>query len=166
MARYRRLSINTSYRHDVRLRQPARHVHRHLLNNSPIWDIIMKPHIIYAPLQTQHTQRFGMAKTKLPLTSAKYFQSSPADKGISRVGAYIGKGAYIDHDFNSIDVCIVLPTHKVTSKYLRHYKREKFKRTFCATVILPRTFNFPIINHFRYGINIMSSLKAILKFLP
>lgn len=48
----------------------------------------------------------------------------PLVKGYLRLGAYVGEGAYIDHNFNSIDVCIVLPTHKVTSKYARHYERE------------------------------------------
>ncbi|MFA7276506.1 MAG: GNAT family N-acyltransferase [Pseudobdellovibrionaceae bacterium] len=48
----------------------------------------------------------------------------PLVKGYLRLGAYIGQGAYLDTDFNSIDVCIVLPTHKVTSKYMRHYERK------------------------------------------
>ncbi len=62
---------------------------------------------------------------KASLNVRKIFSElPPLIKGYLRVGAYIGKGAYIDHDFNSIDVCIVLPTHKVTSKYLRHYERK------------------------------------------
>ncbi len=62
---------------------------------------------------------------KATLNARKVFSElPPLIKGYLRVGSYIGKGAYIDHDFNSIDVCIVLPTHKVTSKYLRHYERK------------------------------------------
>jgi len=48
----------------------------------------------------------------------------PLIKGYLRLGAYIGKGAYLDADFNCIDVCIVLPTKQVTSKYIRHFERK------------------------------------------
>lgn len=51
----------------------------------------------------------------------------PLIKGYLRAGATIGDGAYIDRQFNSIDVCIVLPTHLVTSKYMRHYQRTTQK---------------------------------------
>lgn len=48
----------------------------------------------------------------------------PLIKGYLRVGAYIGQGAYLDHDFNCIDVCIILPTAKVESRYAKHYERK------------------------------------------
>lgn len=48
----------------------------------------------------------------------------PLIKGYLRLGAYIGKGAFLDADLNCIDVCIVLPTHKVTGKYLKHFERK------------------------------------------
>ncbi|HNQ92013.1 MAG TPA: GNAT family N-acyltransferase [Alphaproteobacteria bacterium] len=48
----------------------------------------------------------------------------PLIKGYLRVGAYIGQGAYLDSDFNCIDVCIVMPTSQVKAKYLKHYERQ------------------------------------------
>lgn len=47
----------------------------------------------------------------------------PLIKGYMRLGASIGDGAVIDHQFNTTDVCIVMPTHLVTEKYLKHYQR-------------------------------------------
>lgn len=47
----------------------------------------------------------------------------PLIKGYLRLGAGIGDGAVIDHQFNTTDVCIVMPTAQVTEKYLNHYKR-------------------------------------------
>jgi len=47
----------------------------------------------------------------------------PLIKGYMRLGASIGDGAVIDHQFNTTDVCIVMPTHMVTEKYLKHYQR-------------------------------------------
>lgn len=47
----------------------------------------------------------------------------PLVKGYMRLGATIGDGAVVDHQFNTTDVCIVMPTHLVTEKYLKHYQR-------------------------------------------
>lgn len=35
----------------------------------------------------------------------------------------IGDGAYIDHQFNSIDVCIVMPTYAMSERYTKHWER-------------------------------------------
>ena len=47
----------------------------------------------------------------------------PIIKGYLRLGASIGEGAYVDHQFNSVDVCIVMPTARLTRKYRRHFER-------------------------------------------
>ena len=56
----------------------------------------------------------------------KKFLSSipPLIKGYIRLGAFVGDGAVIDYDFNTIDVCIVLPTKKVASRYMDHFDRK------------------------------------------
>ncbi len=52
------------------------------------------------------------------------FQKLPSlIKGYLRIGATIGDGAYIDQQFNTIDVCIVMPTHAMSPKYLKHWER-------------------------------------------
>ncbi|MEM6780277.1 MAG: GNAT family N-acyltransferase [Pseudomonadota bacterium] len=51
----------------------------------------------------------------------------PLIKGYLRLGASIGDGAYIDKQWDSIDVCIVMPTHLVTDKYFKHYQRKTEK---------------------------------------
>ena len=48
----------------------------------------------------------------------------PLIKGYIRLGAFIGDGAVIDYDFNTTDVCIVLPTKKIASRYKLHYDRN------------------------------------------
>ncbi len=45
----------------------------------------------------------------------------PLIKGYLRVGAFIGDGAFIDHQFNTTDVCIVVKTDLITEKYAKHY---------------------------------------------
>ncbi|GAB6195489.1 GNAT family N-acetyltransferase [Lysobacter xanthus] len=46
----------------------------------------------------------------------------PLIKGYLRLGAYIGEGAYVDHAFNCIDTCIVLPTERLTMRSVRRYR--------------------------------------------
>jgi putative hemolysin len=47
----------------------------------------------------------------------------PLIKGYIRLGAYIGEGAVVDEQFNTTDVCIVMPTSLVKEKYIKHYER-------------------------------------------
>lgn len=51
----------------------------------------------------------------------------PLIKGYLRLGASIGDGAFIDRQWNSVDVCIVMPTVQVTERYARHYQRDTEK---------------------------------------
>ncbi len=51
----------------------------------------------------------------------------PLIKGYIRVGGFIGDGAVIDHQFNTTDVCIIVKTDLITSRYLRHYERSNKK---------------------------------------
>ena len=37
----------------------------------------------------------------------------------------IGDGAVIDRQFNTIDVCLVLPTERVQANYQRHYRQHR-----------------------------------------
>jgi L-ornithine Nalpha-acyltransferase len=48
----------------------------------------------------------------------------PLIKGYLRVGATIGDGAVIDHQFNTTDIFIIMQTHQVTKRYRKHYERK------------------------------------------
>ncbi len=48
----------------------------------------------------------------------------PLIKGYLRLGAFIGDGAVIDHQFNTIDVAVIVKTDLVTERYNKHYRRE------------------------------------------
>jgi L-ornithine Nalpha-acyltransferase len=53
------------------------------------------------------------ALTKLP----------PLIKGYLRLGGFVGDGAVIDPQFNTIDVSIVVASDRLTGKYRRHFTR-------------------------------------------
>lgn len=45
----------------------------------------------------------------------------PLIKGYLRVGAYVGDGAVIDHQFGTTDVCIIMPIEAIKSRYFAHF---------------------------------------------
>lgn len=45
----------------------------------------------------------------------------PLVKGYLRLGAYIGDGAFEDHDYNTTDVCIIFDLKNVSAKYLEKF---------------------------------------------
>jgi putative hemolysin len=47
----------------------------------------------------------------------------PLIKGYLRLGGFVGDGAVIDEQFNTVDVCIVVKTDLVTERYYKHYSR-------------------------------------------
>ncbi len=49
----------------------------------------------------------------------------PLIKGYLRLGGFVGDGAVIDTQFNTVDVAILVKTELVTAKYSRHYERDQ-----------------------------------------
>ncbi len=45
----------------------------------------------------------------------------PLIKGYLRVGAYVGDGAVIDHQFGTTDVFIIMPIEAINSRYFAHF---------------------------------------------
>lgn len=45
----------------------------------------------------------------------------PLVKGYMRVGAKFGEGAYVDHAFNTIDVCVVMPVDLIAGRYAARF---------------------------------------------
>ncbi|MDE0702305.1 MAG: GNAT family N-acetyltransferase [Rhodospirillaceae bacterium] len=47
----------------------------------------------------------------------------PMIKGYLRLGGSVGEGAVIDHEFNTVDVCVVVDVAAVSDRYYKHYTR-------------------------------------------
>jgi putative hemolysin len=52
---------------------------------------------------------------------AAWRELPPLIKGYLRLGAYVGQGAVLDHQFGTTDVLIVLPLSAVKARYLAHF---------------------------------------------
>ena len=48
-------------------------------------------------------------------------QMPPLIKGYLRVGGYVGEGVYVDTNFNSLDVCIIVKRETVGERYSQRY---------------------------------------------
>jgi putative hemolysin len=49
------------------------------------------------------------------------FALPPLIKGYLRVGAQFGEGAYVDHAFNTVDVCVVMPVEAISDRYAARF---------------------------------------------
>lgn len=48
-------------------------------------------------------------------------QLPPLVKGYLRAGASFGDGIYIDHEFNTVDVCVVMPVVQISNRYAQRF---------------------------------------------
>lgn len=46
-------------------------------------------------------------------------------KAYLRLGGFVGDGAFVDHDFNTVDVCLIMDTEKMAEKYRAFYGRSR-----------------------------------------
>ena len=61
-----------------------------------------------------------LPKSQVDLKAAK--RDIPAlIKAYLRLGGFVGDGAYIDKDFNTLDVCLLMDTARMTARYKDHF---------------------------------------------
>ena len=70
----------------------------------------------YVPMDTMEKKHIDtkLAEAEMP----------PLLKGYLRLGGYVGDGAVIDHQFNTIDVCVIVETEKITNRYIHHFAKD------------------------------------------
>lgn len=80
-----------------------------------------------APADRRPTVRegLGVAMTLLPRGSyderAAMFGLPPLVKGYLRMGACFGEGAFVDHAFNTVDVCVIMPVERIAQRYAARF---------------------------------------------
>ncbi|MGE3830348.1 MAG: GNAT family N-acetyltransferase [Parvibaculaceae bacterium] len=94
-------------RHDLPLTYLARH---HAA--PPEWQV--------SALPERRIEMDRMPRSKINAREALR-QLPPLIKGYLRLGSYIGDGAVIDEQFNTIDVLIILPVSAINPRYFSHF---------------------------------------------
>ncbi len=60
------------------------------------------------------------------VSKAEAMRLTPAlIKAYLRLGGFVGEGAFVDHDFNTVDVCLLMDTSRMVERYRAFYSREK-----------------------------------------
>ena len=69
-------------------------------------------------------QAMDMMPAEAVDTRAALAAMPPLIKGYLRLGARVGDGCVIDHDFSTTDVFIILPVSAIAERYINHYGTE------------------------------------------
>ena len=79
------------------------------------WDVRAVPGR-YCPMDLVPAEAIGMKSALAAMP--------PLIKGYLRVGAKIGDGCVIDHQFGTVDVFIVMPVREIAARYVSYYSGE------------------------------------------
>ncbi len=52
-------------------------------------------------------------------------QIPPLIRAYLRLGGFVGDGAFVDHGFNTVDVCLIMDTARMVRRYKDFYSRER-----------------------------------------
>lgn len=97
---------------------------------------LAEPDMCPRAVKSRYTDMNIRPKDSLDLKKT-FMSLPPLIKGYIRLGASIGDGAVIDEQFNTTDICIVMPTSQVTDKYINHYRRVTKKHI--SSDVTPKT---------------------------
>jgi L-ornithine Nalpha-acyltransferase len=87
----------------------------HYCRADPRWDVRAVPGRYY-PMDLMPAEAINIKSALAGLP--------PLIKGYLRLGAKIGDGCVIDHDFGTTDVFIVLPVAEISARYINYYGPE------------------------------------------
>lgn len=90
---------------------------------SYLYHYHLAPTALRAKAHEKHHTEMNLVPADQINLKKTFSQLPPLLKGYLRVGAYIGDGAYIDTQWNSIDVCIICEMDMITERYSRHYEK-------------------------------------------
>jgi putative hemolysin len=68
-----------------------------------------------------HYQEMNLMPASQVNTRAALNQLPPLIKGYLRLGGFVGEGAFVDTQFNSVDVCIIVKIEAITERYTQKY---------------------------------------------
>lgn len=94
--------------------QPLSYLHHYHLAPKPVRVRALKGRYINMNIIPKDDLDKKKAFTTLP----------PLIKGYLRVGATVGDGAVVDEQFNTTDICIIMPTNEIKARYRKHYERK------------------------------------------
>ena len=71
--------------------------------------------------RTEHYQRMDLINEDRLNRKTSMVQVPSLIKAYLRLGGYVGEGAFVDHAFNTTDVCLIMDTSRLKSRQARLY---------------------------------------------
>lgn len=85
-------------------------------------------HLAPEDLRVRTQPDFFVPMDRIPADEIKRVEAVKAIpsliKGYLRLGGFVGEGAYVDHGFNTVDVCLLMDTARMVDKYKNFYQRD------------------------------------------
>lgn len=75
--------------------------------------------------RAEHFQRMDLLPPDLIDRPAAMRATPALIKAYLRLGGFVGEGAWIDHPFNTTDVCLVMDTSRMSARHRAIYSRER-----------------------------------------
>jgi putative hemolysin len=101
--------------HAAALAQPLSYLHHHHL----------APEGLRVRARGEHRQEMDLIPAGVLDRRAAMAGMPALIKAYLRLGGFVGDGAWIDHDFNTTDVCLVMDTTRMSEKHRDYYTRKK-----------------------------------------
>ena len=85
-------------------------------------------HLAPEDLRVRTQEEFFVPMNTIPAEEIKRAAAMreipPLIKAYIRLGGFVGEGAYVDHAFNTVDVCLLMDTSRMVDRYKNFYQRE------------------------------------------
>jgi putative hemolysin len=96
------------------LRMPLAYLHYHHLAPEPL----------RVRAQPAHFQRMDLVPADQVDRRAAMVGTPALIKAYLRLGGFVGEGAFVDHEFNTTDVCLLMDTARMSEKHKSFYTRK------------------------------------------
>lgn len=88
-------------------------------------------HLAPANMRVRALPEHAHPMDQMPLdaidTRAALLAIPPLIRAYLRLGGFVGDGAFIDHDFNTTDVCLIMDTSAMSDRHFDYYTRKALK---------------------------------------
>ena len=84
----------------------------------------LAPEPVRVTVRPEHFQRMDLIAPEDLDRKAAMVAMPALIKAYLRLGGFVGDGAFVDHAFNTTDVCLVMDTERMNARYRDYYTKE------------------------------------------
>ena len=103
---------------------PGTDIARHAMALSYLHHFHLAPPALRVRALPQHFQPMDLIEPEAIDRAAALAAIPPLIRAYLRLGGFVGEGAFIDHAFNTTDVCLIMDTSAMSEKHFDFYTRK------------------------------------------